>query len=166
LRVPPFESYKGLLQSTGLLISGIIIGSALFLSIYHQQLNTILIENRELIAENEKLMLDNNTYKKTRNQQSVVNQIDVVVESSPLNPLDKVTEQEIEKRVRNDLAVIKGQKISVIAESPHIYQSLLSKKTYRGILDKDYMVNMKTMLLIQTELKVWVFAEEFKRTTM
>lgn len=166
MRVPPFERYTGLLQSAGILISGIIIGSALFLSIYHHQLNTLLIQNRELLAENDKLLQDNNSFKKTRNLQSTINQIDVTVESSPLNPLDKVTEQEIEKRVRNDLSVIKGQKIAVFAESPHVYQSLLSKKTYRGILDKDYIVNTKTMLLIQTELKVWVTAEEFKRTTM
>lgn len=166
MRVPPFERYTGLLQSAGLLISGIIIGSALFLSIYHHQLNTLLIQNRELIAENDKLQQDNNTFKKTRNQQSTINQIDVIVESSPQDPLDKVTEQEIEKRVRNDLAVIKGQKIAVIAESPHVYQSLLSRRTYRGILDKDYIVNTKTLMLIQTELKVWVTAEEFKRTPM
>ncbi|WP_051620398.1 hypothetical protein [Paenibacillus sp. UNC451MF] len=164
--MPPFERYTGLLQSAGLFISGMIIGSAIFLGIYHHQLNTVLIQNRELSDENDKLQQDNNTYKKTRNQQSTVNQIDVIVESSPLNPLDKVTEQEIEKRVRNDLSVIKGQKIAVIAESPHVYQSLLSKKTYRGILDKDYIVNTKTMMLIQNELKVWVIAEEFKRTTM
>ncbi|MFE5318810.1 hypothetical protein ACFQ88_08880 [Paenibacillus sp. NPDC056579] len=166
MKVPPFEHYTGLLKSTGLVISGIIIGSALFLSLYHHHLNTVIIKNRELQAENEQLLTDLNDFKKTRNQQSTINQIDIVVEPGDLNPLDKVTMQELEKRVRNELSVIKGQKIATFAETPHVYQRLLSKKTYHNILDKDYVVNIKTMLLIHTELKVWVTAEVFKKPVM
>ncbi|UQZ83143.1 hypothetical protein SK3146_02304 [Paenibacillus konkukensis] len=166
MRVPPFEYYTGLLKATGLLIAGIIIGSALFMSIYHQHLNDALVDNRELRAKIEKLEQDNDSFKKTRNQQSVINSIDIVVEPGDLNPLDKVTEQEIERRVRSDLSVIKGQKIATFAETPHVYQRLLSQKTYHGILDKDYTVSLKTMLLIQNELRVWVTAKEFKRSTM
>ncbi|TDG00715.1 hypothetical protein [Paenibacillus piri] len=164
MKVPPFEQFAGLMKSTGLLIAGSIIGCAVFTAIYHHHLNIVLIENKELKAENEKLMQDNDTYKKSKNQQSIISRIEVVVESGDLNPLDKVTEQEIERRVRNDLSVVKGQKIAYVAESPHIYQRLLSQKTYHAISDKDYTVSMKTMLLIQTDLKVWVTAKEWRRT--
>jgi cell division protein FtsL len=162
--VPPFEQFTGLMKSTGLLIAGAIIGCAVFTAIYHHHLNFLLIQNKELKAENEKLSQDINSYKKSKNQQSTINQVEVVVESGDLNALDKVTEQEIERRVRSDLSVVKGQKIASFAESPHVYQRLLSQKTYHAILDKDYTVNVKTMLLIQTELKVWVIAKEWKRT--
>lgn len=164
MKVPPFEQFTGLMKSTGLLIAGGIIGCAVFTAVFHHHLNLLLIKNKELQAENEKLVQDNNSYKKSRNQQSTINQFDVIVESGDLNPLDKVTEQEIERRVRNDLSVVKGQKISAFSESPHVYQRLLAQKTYHGILDKDYIVNVKTMLLIHTELKVWVTAKEWKRT--
>ncbi|WP_246313328.1 hypothetical protein [Paenibacillus foliorum] len=164
MKVPPFEQFTGLMKATGLLIAGGIIGCAVFTAIYHHHLNSVLILNKELQAENEKLIQDNNSYKKTKNQQSTINQIDVTVESGDLNPLDKVTEQEIERRLRNDLSVVKGQKISYFAESPHVYQRLLAQKTYHAIMDKDYTVNVKIMLLIHTELKVWVIAKEWKRT--
>jgi cell division protein FtsL len=164
LRVPPFERFTGLMKSVGLLLSGAIIGCALFTAIYHHHLNFALVQNKELRSENEKLEQDINTIKKSRNQMSTVNQIEVIVESGDLNPLDKVTAQEIERRVRNDLDIIKGQRIAAIAESPHVYQRLLAQKTYHAILDKDYTVNVKTMLLIQNELKVWVIAKEWKRT--
>jgi len=166
LKVPPFEHYTWLAKSTGLLIAGAVIGSAVFMSIYQHHLNLVIIQNRELKSSNEKLLQDLNDYKKTRNLHSTINQIDIVVESGDLNPLDKVTVQEIERRVRSDLSVIKGQKISAFAESPHVYQRLLSQKTYHGILDKDYVVNMKAMLLIQSELRVWVVAQVFKKPVM
>lgn len=166
MRVPSFEHFAGMVKSTGLLIAGAVIGSAVFMSIFHHNLNAALIKNRELQAENEKLIQDNNSYKKNRNQLSTINKIEVMVESADLDPLDKVTEKEIEKRVRNDLKVVIGLKVSTFAESPHIYQQLLSQKTYHAILDKDYLVNMKTMLLVQNELKVWVIAKDYKRPVL
>jgi cell division protein FtsL len=163
LKVPPFDQYTGLMRAAGLLIAGAIIGCAVFTGIYHHQMNSLLIQNKQLMAENDKLNQDNNTFKKSKNQQSVINRIEVIIESGELNPLDKVTEQELERRLRNDLSVIKGLKIASFSESPHIYQRLLAQKTYHDILDKDYTVNVKTMLLLQTELKVWVTAKEWKR---
>jgi hypothetical protein len=164
LKVPPFEQFSGLLQAAGLLIAGAIIGSALFLSIYHHHLNIILIANRELQAENEQLTQDNNSYRISKNQQSRINRLEVVVESGETHPLDKLTEQELERRIRNDLNVVKGQKINSFAESPHLYQKLIAQKTYHSVMDKDYIVNVTTMLLTQTELKVWVTAKESKRS--
>jgi hypothetical protein len=163
LKVPPFDQFTGLLQSIGLIIVGTCIGSALFLSLYHHHLNTALILNKELQAENEKLLQDNSTYKLSKNKQSRIIGLEVIVESDESHPLDKLTEQELERRVRNDLNVVKGQKVSSFADSPHIYQKLISQKTYHNILDKDYTVDVRTMLLIQTELKVWVTAKEWKR---
>ncbi|WP_245856077.1 hypothetical protein [Paenibacillus rigui] len=166
MRVPSFDHFSSMVKSAGLLIAGAVIGSAVFMSIFHHNLNSAIIENRELQAENEKLAQDNNNYKKNRNQLSTINKIEVVVESADLDALDKVTEKELERRVRSDLRVVIGLKVSTFAESPHIYQQLLSQKTYHAILDKDYLVNIKTMLLIQNELKVWVIAKDFKRPVM
>jgi hypothetical protein len=164
LKVPAFEQYSGLIQSTGLVIAGAIIGCAAFTAIYHHHLNSVLIQNKQLSSDNEKLMQDNETYKKSKNQMNIINRVEVVVESGDLGALDQVTEQELERRVRNDLNVIKGLKIATFSESPHIYQRLLAQKTYHDVSDKDYTVNVKTMLLIQTELKVWVAAKERIRT--
>lgn len=166
MRVPSFDHFADMAKATGLLIAGAVIGSAVFMSIFHHNLNAALIENRELQAENEKLIQDNTNYKKNRNQLSTINKIEVIVESADLDPLDKVTEQEIERRVRSDLKVIVGMKVATFAESPHVYQQLLAQKTYHAILDKDYLVNMKTMMLIQNELKVWVIAKDYKRPVM
>lgn len=164
MRVPPFEQFTGLLQAAGLLAAGAIIGCAVFVSVYHHHLNATLLENRELRAENEQLIQDNNSYRISKTQQNRINRLDVIVESSEIQPFDKLTEQELERRIRNDLNIVKGQKISSIAESPQLYRSLIAQKTYHAIMDKDYTVNITTMLLLQTELKVWVTAKEAKRS--
>ncbi len=51
MRVPPFETGFGYLRAVGLVIAGMVIGAALFLSIYNQRLNMMIVENRELLAE-------------------------------------------------------------------------------------------------------------------
>jgi hypothetical protein len=164
LKVPPYEQFSGMLQAAGLLIAGMIMGSALFLSIYHHHLNSTLIHNRELQDINEQLLQDNNAYRSNKNVQSRINRLDVVINSGEVAPLDKAVEQELERRIRNDLNVIKGQRISSFAESPHLYQSLIAQKTYHNVMDKDYTVYVTTMVLVQTELKVWVTAKEWKRS--
>ncbi|NHN31564.1 hypothetical protein G9U52_17160 [Paenibacillus sp. S3N08] len=153
-----------MLQATGLLIAGMIIGSALFLGIYHHHLNSTLIYNRELQDANEQLLQDNSSYRSNKNVQSRINRLDVVIESGVAEPLDKLVEQELERRIRNDLNVIKGQRISSFSESPHLFQALIAQKTYHNVLDKDYSVHVTTMVLVQTELKVWVTAKEWKRS--
>ncbi|PZE21464.1 hypothetical protein [Paenibacillus xerothermodurans] len=164
MKVPPSEQFRGLIKSLGLLIAGAIIGCAAFTAIFHHHLNSVLVKNTELIAENEKLIQDNDLYKRHRTQQNIINRIEVTVEPDDLNSLDKVTAQELEKKVRNELSVLKGQKVASFSEAPHIYQRLLSNKTYHDILDKDYIVNVKTMLLVQTELKVWITAKQWVRS--
>lgn len=160
----PLERTGRWLQGIGLFISGAVIGSAFFMGIYNRHLDLVLTQNRELVLERKQLMEDNANLKKTKNQYTTINLLNVHVEPAEGTQFDKVVETELQRLVHGDMRkVVVGQKISNFAENHELFRQILAEKTYAGVLDKDYVVTVRTMVLVQTELKVWVTAREWKR---
>jgi len=168
LKIPPHESAGNVLRAVGLLIAGMIIGAALFLSIYNQRLNMMIVQNRELVSENVRLEGEVEDLKKNKNQQNTINLLNIYVESADDSPLDKITESELKRRIHGELKkIIVGRKISDFAAMPDVYEQILKEKPYTGVLDKDYIVqSVRWIVLTQTELKVWVTVKEWKRIPM
>ncbi|WP_426452058.1 hypothetical protein ACP26L_08355 [Paenibacillus sp. S-38] len=165
VKVPPPGFFSAYMRAIGLLASGMIIGAALFLSIYNQRLNMVIVENRKLHAQKDELEGEIADLKKTKNQQTTINRLNVFVVSEEGTPFDTLTESELRKRVNSDLKkVVIGRKISDFAAMPEVYESILKEKPYLGVLDRDYMVlGVRWIVLTQTELKVWVTIKEWKR---
>ncbi|UUZ80579.1 hypothetical protein LJK88_37900 [Paenibacillus sp. P26] len=162
---PSLTPMKDAARYVGLLIAGGVIGAAVFMGIYKNNLNLMIEQNHGLQSENAKLLGEISDLKKSKNQQNTINLMNVYVETSDHAPLDKVTESELRKRIYNDLKkVVIGRKISDFAESPEPYEKILVDKPYLNVLDKDYMVqSVKWMFIAQTELKIWVTVKEWKR---
>lgn len=168
MKAPPPEPTGNALRAAGLLIAGMIIGAALFLSIYNQRLNMMIVQNRELVSENVRLEGEVEDLKKNKNQQNTINLLNIYVEAADDSPLDKITESELKRRIHGELKkIIVGRKISDFAAMPDVYEQILKEKPYMGVLDKDYIVqSVKWIVLTQTELKVWVTVKEWKRIPM
>lgn len=103
MKIPPHESAGNVLRAVGLLIAGMIIGAALFLSIYNQRLNMMIVQNRELVSENVRLEGEVEDLKKNKNQQNTINLLNIYVESADDSPLDKITESELKRRIHGEL---------------------------------------------------------------
>ncbi|TBL75059.1 hypothetical protein [Paenibacillus thalictri] len=162
MRVPPFEYYSGLLKGLGLVISGAIIGSALFMNIYQHNLNLVIEHNRELSKERAELLEKVETNNKLRNKQSVIGDIKVIVTSGDAAEIDNIAMGELERKIEQDLKIVIGQKVSSFEENPLLYEKLISQRIYQNVSQKDYAVSVKTMVLTQTELKVWIVAKIWK----
>ncbi len=52
------------------------------------------------------------------------------------NTIDKGTEQELRRRVRDDLSIVLGRDSAAFGESYPLYEKLISGKVYHGILEK------------------------------
>ncbi|MED4603195.1 hypothetical protein P9314_21465 [Paenibacillus validus] len=165
MRVPPFETGFGYLRAVGLVIAGMVIGAALFLSIYNQRLNMMIVENRELLAEKSRLEGEVADLRKTKNQQTTINLLNIYIEPGEHTTLDKLTESELKRRIHSQLKpVVVGRKISEFAAMPEVYEQILYEKPMLGVMDNDYMVqSVKWIVLTQSELKVWVTVKEWKR---
>ncbi|TVY07422.1 hypothetical protein [Paenibacillus cremeus] len=159
------EQTGSVLRYVGLVIAGMVIGAALFMSIYHQQLSFMIEQNHLLRTENNKQADEISDLKKSKNQQSTINLLNIYVEGADHTVLDKLAEAELKRRIHTDLRkVVIGRKISNFAENPDVYEQILVQKPYLGVMDKDYIVqNVKWMVVTQTELKIWVTVKEWKR---
>lgn len=166
MRVPSFELFAHWLRSFALLLCGMIIGAAIFMSITHHHLNEQIMKNRALEKEIDKLLEDNESLEFYKNKQTVIKSVSVGVQTS-LDPDEKpLTEDitsEIERRVEDDLKKLKGQPISYIDQDPQYIRNIYGAKILADIMDKDYVVEIQTILVIYGELKVWVSAKEFIR---
>lgn len=162
MRVPQLSQWKGLLSGIGIFITGAIVGSAVFMSIYVHNYNYLVEQKMELLKEKSNLEQNISSLEQNRNKRYVINQIDVHAASSSEAKLDKVTLGEIEKRVERDIRTLEGKKTAVLSENPELVR-LLVNHIYPQIDKKDYVVHLQTMVVINSKLTVWVSAEEYSR---
>ncbi|GGI44311.1 hypothetical protein GCM10008018_06470 [Paenibacillus marchantiophytorum] len=133
------------------------------MSIHQHTYNQLYVEMHKYLEENRELRLDIENLNKTRNKQSLINIINVHL--LPKNQDDLISEdiqKEIEGDVKSELKLAIGQKATYVKDSQPLYERLITSRTYI-LHDKKYMIEVKSIVLIQTELTVWITAQE-KRT--
>lgn len=99
-----------------------------------------------------------------KNQHSVIKTVLVHVEESrtPGEPkrqsLDAVSEAALKKSIKEDLEVFVGRSIYDIDADARFARLLLDGKVYKGVTGRDYLVEIKTVLVVDNTLRVWVTA--------
>ncbi|MFD0871888.1 MULTISPECIES: hypothetical protein [Paenibacillus] len=160
MRVPNFDRYRHWLARFGLFLAGVIIGAALFMGIYQQNFSLLASRNADLEQEIRELRNEIETYSKNRKQAAYIGGIFVHLEEG--HTLDDLSKVELEKRVHEDLKVLSGKPVADFKKDPKLYMKLI-EKPYPGIYDKDYRVEVTTLMLVQSELRVWFRAKPLAR---
>lgn len=73
-------------------------------------------------------------------------------------PLDPVIVKEVIRKLGEDLEVLRGRNIFDIDEDSKIARNLLNRKIYR-VRDKEYSIEIKTMLVAEGVLQIWIDIE-------
>lgn len=161
MRVPPGEIYSGWLAGIGLFIAGMIVGAAVFLAVYQQNFSILVQEHEKLKVEADKLRDAVDTYKKNKNKELYVGNIEVIVEPARADgALDPAVASEIARRVRNDLKAIGGKPVSVVKEWPDLPVRLVDGHIYRSVYEKNYMITVRKMFVVQTDFILYVAVKE------
>jgi hypothetical protein len=164
MRVPNWERFVHWSQGFALLICGMIIGAAVFMSITHHHLEAEITKSNALQSEIDDLLEDNEDLNMYKNKQTVIKSVRVGVDNPPgEKSLDDVIVNEIVQRVEDDLKKLKGQPISNIEQDPHQIRDIYGARLLPGIHGKDYLVEIHTLLVIYGELKIWISAKEYIR---
>lgn len=154
MRVPPFDRYGKSLVGAGLFLVGLIVGCALFMSIYQNNFSILSTQNQQLRSELKKIREDqslNSTHKKTK--QPLIHSIKITFErKNDSNKLDEISENELRQEITRDLQFLNGKEIREIKEDPLLYRNLLDGKTYHAIRERDYTVYVRTLLALDEEL--------------
>lgn len=163
MRIPPFARYQRLLSSLGLMLSGAIIGSAVYMSIHQYNYTQLYVEMHKYLQENRDLRADIDNLNKTKNKQSLINVVNVhLISKNQEELISEDIQKEIESDIKSELKLVIGQKATYVKDAQPLYEKLITQKTYI-LHDKKYIVEVKSIVLIQTELTVWITAQE-KRT--
>lgn len=154
MRIPPFSNYRPLMRMTAVFVLGMIAGAIVYNSIFHLSYNTLWLNNQELqlqIHQNEK---DIKTLKKYSKRQTVIKEIKVRAEDSDKGP-DEASLKALLQKLGDELEALRGRDVFNIDEYSKMTRIMLNQKVYT-VREKDYIVQVKTMLVMEGVLQVWV----------
>jgi hypothetical protein len=161
MRVPPFERYEKALAGAGLFLVGLIVGCAVFMSIYQNNFSLLSIQNQQLRSELKSLKDDIrlNSLKQKKTNQHLIHSIKITFErKTEANKMDEVSENELREEIAQDLQFLYGSEVRKIKEDPLLYRNLLEGKTYHAIQERDYTIYVRSLIIIDDELTVTVNA--------
>lgn len=166
MRVPPFERMRRTSSALGIFVLGTVVGAALYNGILTAKFEALVNQNSMLedtIARYEQEIAKLSSFK---NQHSIIKSVVVSIEENRTAgdakqpALDAVTEADLKRQIRRDLDVFIGQNIYDIDEDARFARLLLNRKVYTSADDGDYVVEIKTVLVVDNTLRVWVTARQ------
>lgn len=164
--MPSFDRMGRLLAGFGLFFSGMIVGSAIYMSMHQTNFSILVKRNTELQAEIADLKRDVQNLNKFKNNQSVIKKITVRFEySDPTHKLDPLLEQELKKLVHRKLdPVYEGHSLSAFTAGTENERNSEIRKLKEIVADQysakeqTYKIDATSVAIIQTEMIVYIRA--------
>ncbi|MEF3306515.1 hypothetical protein [Paenibacillus sp. GYB003] len=165
MRAPSPHLFARWLPGIGLFLSGMIIGSAVYMSMHQTSFSLLVERNSVLLDENENMRKEIQNLKKFRNSQSVVKKITVRYETVSAAPLDPAIQQELKKQVLAKLEpVYEGHSLSLFTSGEEEDRDSEIRKL-QGVVSNQYTVKehsfkveATSVAVVQTELIVYIKA--------
>lgn len=165
MRLPPFERYFHLLQLIGVFIIGLLVGAIILNTLHTAQFEALYNSRSELEGKLIQYEEDIHNLSQYKSQHTVIKSLKLRIEEETnvveKPKLDTLTQSELLKQVREDLSVLIGQSIYDIDSNAQFARKILEKKVYTGVLDNDYTIELKTVLLVDNTLQVWMVVRKY-----
>ncbi|WP_339316284.1 hypothetical protein [Paenibacillus sp. FSL R10-2734] len=166
MRVPPFSRFRRFTQISAIFVLGIVVGAVIYNAIFHVGYNVLWLQNQDLRVDIEQYQEDIKTLKKYNNTSTVIREIKIRSEESKAQegstPVDPVTLKLILSEIRSDLEPMRGRSMFDIDTDSKLVRLLLDGKLYI-VREKEYSVKIRTMLVMEGVLQIWVEISPFKR---
>ncbi|OKP98359.1 hypothetical protein [Paenibacillus sp. P46E] len=167
MRVPPFQRYRRFSQISAVFVLGMVVGSIIYNAIFHMGYNVLWLNNQSLRVQIEQYRKDIQTLKKYNNTSTVIREIKLRTEESTgkegAASLDPVTMKEIIRKMSTDLEPMRGRSMFDIDTDGKLARLLLDGKIYI-VREKEYAVRIRTMLVMEGVLQIWVEISPYRRS--
>ncbi|GAB6926648.1 hypothetical protein JCM10914A_06310 [Paenibacillus sp. JCM 10914] len=157
MRVPPTDRFRPFYQIASIFVLGMVVGSIVYNAVYHESYNKLWETNQGQQLQIVQYKEDINTLKKYNNQQTVIKEIKIRHEQGAKDTLDPLIVKELIRLMSDDLAALRGRDVFDIDTDSKLTRSLLSDKIYTA-RDKDYKIQIRTMLVMEGVLQIWMSA--------
>lgn len=147
---------------SSIFILGMIGGCLLYNLIFQANFNKLWIQNKDLQIQLHQAEEDNKTLKKYNKRATIIKEIKVRIEEQD-PPLDELAMKEVTKQLQEELEVLRGRSIFDIDEDAKMARTLLNRKIY-DVRDKEYTIQVKTMLVSEGILQVWIEMRPYIRS--
>lgn len=159
MRVPTMEWVMKHLRAGGLLAAGMIIGAAVFMSVYQQNFSSLYMEKERLRMENEELRKTLEPYRKSQDRSSEIREIVVQLSVPPGHAApDEITAIELRRKLAADLDLLRGKPPETAAESLIVARRIIENKVYALDKDTEYRMTVDIILIKSGVLTVWTEA--------
>ncbi|KAA8999715.1 hypothetical protein F4V43_15415 [Paenibacillus spiritus] len=159
MRIPPFGRFRRFSQLAASCVLGMVLGSVFYNSVFHAGYNALWLDNQDLRVRLSQYEKDIVTLKKYKNSSSVIKEIKIRAEDASArgetSVPDAVTVKDIVSRLGADLAPMRGRSVFDIDTDAKMARLLLGGKVYI-VRDKEYAVTIRTMLVMEGVLQIWV----------
>ncbi|GFN33842.1 hypothetical protein [Paenibacillus xylaniclasticus] len=162
MRMPYFDRFVRYVRYCFFMLMGAIIGAAVYHSIFMSSYDKVAQLNYDLQEQLEQSSRDIELLNKYKHQHTVIKSIVPIIlkEEEPLNEL---AEAELKKRLKEDLSVFIGTSIYQIDDNAEFASKLLKDKIYVGVRGSDYRITIRTVLVADNVLQVWVRVVKYER---
>jgi hypothetical protein len=163
MRVPSFDRFRRMSTALGIFVLGMVAGAAVYNGLFAAKFDALverLHETEEKLGEYELEIRKLTNY---RNQHGIIKSVVLHIETgrgpdgSP-KPLDTVTETRLKQQLRRDLSAFLGRNVYDIDSEARLARLLLDGKVYKGLKNTDYVVEIRTVLVADGTMTVWVTA--------
>lgn len=159
---PALKGFKRFMQLVAVFLLGMVAGSIVYNMIYQTSYNKLWVENKDLQIQLFQAEEDNKTLKKYRKHSTVIKEIQIRVEERD-PPLDTLAVKEVVQQLHGELEVLRGRSIFEIDSDAKMARTLLNRKIYL-VREKEYAIQVKTMLVSDGVLQVWVDIRPYVRS--
>ncbi|MGG6313037.1 hypothetical protein [Paenibacillus macerans] len=151
---PERSGFRRFMQFAAVFVLGMVMGSIVYNVVYQTSYNLLWIQNKDLQIQLHQAEEDIRTLKKYNNRSTVIKEIKVRVEERD-PPLDSLAVKEVAEQLHDELEVLRGRNIFDIDSDAKMARTLLNRKIY-VVRDKEYTIQIKTMLVSEGVLQIWV----------
>ena len=161
MRVPPFYRFRELSAALGIFVLGMVAGAAVYNGLHAAKFDALverLHETEEKLGEYELEIRKLTNY---RDRHGIIRSVVPHIETGrgpdgAPQPLDAVTEARLKQQLKRDLAAFLGHSVYDIDSEARLARLLLDGKVYKGLKDAEYLVEIRTVLVADGTMTVWV----------
>ncbi|SFS99344.1 hypothetical protein [Paenibacillus sp. BC26] len=158
MRVPPFERFTRLMQAAAYVVLGSIIGAMIYHAIFFMNFNALRDSNTAL---EDKLIDYEDRIKKLnkfKDQHTVIQSVQPILLDNKGSDGAPIANEQVKLALKNklktDLSVFVGTSIYKINSNAELSWDLLDRKIY-AVEGKEFVVQIRTMLVVDNVLQVW-----------
>lgn len=159
MRMPFFSRFQRSMQLTAFFVCGLIVGSAVYSALENTVVDRALMDKYKLQYELESLKKDLKEIQQVRKENVIRSIVPFIEVPQGKIDLDILTVSELKKALKADLSIFIGRSIYTINTDAKFAERLLKERIYDDIGDRDYEVSVKTILVVDGVLQVWVVAD-------